>query len=40
MVGDKISDEKFAKNLKSDFLYVKNNKINVSEIFKKINKYV
>ena len=27
MLGDKLSDKKFANKIKSEFLYVKNNKI-------------
>lgn len=40
MIGDKSIDKEFAKNLKCDFLYVKNNKIDVSKVINKINNYV
>ena len=40
MLGDKSSDKKFAENIKSEFLYVKNNKIPISTVINKIKKNV
>ncbi len=40
MLGDKSSDKQFADNIKSEFLYVKNNKIRISTVINKIKKNV
>jgi D,D-heptose 1,7-bisphosphate phosphatase len=40
MLGDKLSDKNFADKIKSEFLYVKNNKIRISTVINKIKRNV